>query len=54
MNRVHALAILFFCAAPLVSALWPLWPYLLLVMLFGVIIEGLEILVFALLGLGDA
>lgn len=53
MIRVHALAILFFCVSPLVSALWPLWPYLLLVLVFGVVIEGLEIVVFALLGLAD-
>lgn len=50
MSRTHVFAAMFFCAPPLVSALWPFWPYLLLFMVVGVLAEGLEILILYLVG----
>lgn len=41
---LHIAAAWFFCAAPLLSATWPYWAYLLALLLVGVVAELLGLM----------
>lgn len=48
---IHITAAAFFCGAPLLSALWPYWVYLLALLLIGVIVELLGLMLEFALGI---